>query len=584
MLANLNESLDEDQLISDLKDGMGKSSKIQSQNLCDKMDRDDRDKVFNSSSKNSQTTHNSKNKQLQQQKPLTNTSKEIAMISTEYDEQSPTQISVIQDEEDITCIPSTDKIGIPLSFKTDVSSLTSMISKDPSPIIKTNFFKLPTDVIKSIKLNLNPEVREISPAVSEDKNTTGEVSSGEMSSGGNYAGDNPGGYNWKDDVLVDDFEDQMLKEAQKMKKNQKKYNSRKVSKSGKEKKTAQSKENFERLEKLQESFDQINQSTVFEVAVTKDSDCKLMLVEEEPSRKKEDKVWLEGSDSGSSYSAKDTGMNVSFGKAIIGKQITTIAPLQVTNNDISVQFNEVSNCMVTEADSTGLLMDIEEFNTPPPDTVRAEETESMFSKILEESRLAGSIFKTNTPSNLVSTPTKCKLSHIREAEMANMSPFQQFLEKVGGVKSPIQSNDYFWDGEQDKQPKSRMVSRNDSGFETLGQISANLSLPSFSAAEQKFSKRPRLTPSQCFSQSFCGSPPQTKQKKTLAARSPGKQELEDYYKMLCKTPGRVSPQSTACSSQPLLDDLALKSQDYQLAEIRLSPLVEDRSSPKPTSG
>ena len=52
MLANLNESLDEDQLIGDLKDGMGKSSKIQFQNLCDKMDRDDRDEVFNSSSKN----------------------------------------------------------------------------------------------------------------------------------------------------------------------------------------------------------------------------------------------------------------------------------------------------------------------------------------------------------------------------------------------------------------------------------------------------------------------------------------------------------------------------------------------------
>ena len=126
-------------------------------------------------------------------------------------------------------------------------------------------------------------------------------------------------------------------------------------------------------------------------------------------------------------------MDISFGKSKTNKRITTIAPLQVTNTEMAVQFNEVSNCMVTEADSSGLLMDIEECNTPLPDTVRAEETASMFSKILEESRLDGGMSK--VPSTLVSTPSK--LAHIRDAEVANVSPFQQFLEKVGGIKSPI---------------------------------------------------------------------------------------------------------------------------------------------------
>ena len=535
------------------------------------------DEVFTSSLKNSLTSNDLERNPSQE--PLKNTSEEIAIISAQFDdqnEQSPSPISVVQEEEDITCIPSTDKVGIPLSFKTDVSTLTSMASKDPSPIIKTNFFKLPNSEIKSIRLKLSPQIREISPAVSEDKNTVGIFSASNDDASAAQDKDSS-----KNDVLAEVFEEQILqKETEQMKKNQKKY-ARKPSKSGKEKKTSQSIDNScssEHLEKLQESFNLINQSTVLEVAVAKGSDCKLMLVKEEPSRKKEDKVWLEGSESGSSYSAKEAGTDISFGndKANISKQITTIAPIQVTNSEMSVQFHEVSNCMVTEADSSGLLMDIGEYNSPVPDTVREEETASMFSKILEESRLAGQMSKAPCSSTLVSTPTK--FSHIREAEVANVSPFQQFLEKVGGMKSPIRGNEYFRDAKKDKTKSGAY----DSGFDTLGQISSNLSLPILSPPDQKLSKRPRFkSPVQCFSQSYSGSPPQTKNKKTFSSQSPGKQELEEYYNMLCKTPRRESHQSPACSSQSLSDGIALKSQDYQIAEIKLSPFEKDKSLLEP---
>merc|ERR1712176_370025 len=174
------------------------------------------------------------------------------------------------------------------------------------------------------------------------------------------------------------------------------------------------------------------------------------------------------------------------------------------------------------------------------------------------------------------TPTK--FSHIREAEVANVSPFQQFLEKVGGMKSPIRGNEYFRDAKKDKT-KSRAY---DSGFDTLGRIASELSLPILSPPYQKLSKRPRLkSPVQCFSQSYSGSPPQTKNTETFSSQSPGKQELEEYYNMLCKTPGRESRQSPACSSQSLSDDIALKSQDYQIAEIKLSPFEKDKSLIEP---
>ena len=478
--------------------------------------------------------------------------------------------SAIQDEEDVTCIPSTDKVGIPLSFKTDVSTLTSMVSKDPSPIIKTNFFKMPTDEVKSIKLNLSPQVKEISPAISGDGNVVEDFS---PDTGGEDCVES---CNSSDDVLAEVFEEQILKkEAEKIEKNQRKY-TRKPRKLDQEKKTTNSSENpatSERLEKLQESFDQINKSTVLEVAVTKDSECNLMLVEEEPSRKKEDKVWLEGSESGSSTATKDNFTNSKL--YTDDKQIKTIAPMKVTEADMMVQFNEISNCMIREpeVDSSGLLMDIEEYHTPIPDTVRENETASMFSKILEESRLAGAMSK--VPSTLVSTPTK--LAHIRDAEVANVSPFQQFLEKVGGVKSPIKNVDPVQDPKQEKS-RSKIF---DSGFETLGQISANISLPTLSTSNQKLSKRPRLkSPIQSSSQSFCGSPPSTQTKKTFSSQSPGKQELEEYYKMLCKTPGKVSQSAVSCSSQPLSDDIALSTQDYKIAEIRLSPVDKVRTSAK----
>ncbi|KAL5261273.1 hypothetical protein ACHWQZ_G007097 [Mnemiopsis leidyi] len=469
-------------------------------------------------------------------------------------------ISAVQDDDDVTCIPSTDKVGIPLSFKTDISTLTSMVSKDPSPIIKTNFFKLPTDEVKSIKLNLSPQVKEISPAVSGD------------GSGGEDFCSDVGGRNRtessSDDFLADVFEKRILKkEAEKIEKNQRKY-ARRPRKLNQEKKAGQSLEDSvtkERLEKLQESFDQINKSTVLEVAVTKDSNCKLMLVKEEPSRKKDEKVWLEGSESGSSTATKD---NVVVSKPYTDdRHLKTIAPMQVTKADMLVQFNEISNCMITEVDedNSELLMDIEEYHTPLPDTVRETETASMFSKILEESRLAGA--KSKVPSTLVSTPTK--LAHIRDAEVANVSPFQQFLEKVGGVKSPIKNVE---PARHTKQNKSRSKLF-DSGFETLGQISANLSLPSLSTSNEKLSKRPRLkSPLQSSSQSFCGSPPPTQTKKTFSSQSPGKQELEEYYKMLCKTPGKVSQSAVSSCSQALSDDLALSTQDYKIAEIRLSPV------------
>ena len=484
--------------------------------------------------------------------------------------------SAIQDEEDVTCIPSTDKVGIPLSFKTDVSTLTSMVSKDPSPIIKTNFFKLPTDEVKSIKLNLSPQVKEISPAISGDGNVLEDYS---PDTGGENCTEN---FNSSDDVLAEVFEEQILKkEVEKIEKNQRKY-TRKPRKLDQEKKTTNSSENpatNERLEKLQESFDQINKSTVLEVAVTKDSECQLMLVEEEPSEKKEDKVWLEGSESGSSTTTKDNFTNNKLYTDdklyTVDKKIKTIAPMKVTEADMVVQFNEISNCMLAEpeVDSSGLLMDIEEYHTPIPDTVRENETASMFSKILEESRLAGAMSK--VPSTLVSTPTK--LAHIRDAEVANVSPFQQFLEKVGGVKSPIKNVAPEQDPKQEKS-RSKIF---DSGFETLGQISANLSLPTLSTSNQKLSKRPRLkSPLQSSSQSFCGSPPSTQSKKTFSSQSPGKQELEEYYKMLCKTPGKVSQSAVSCSSQPLSDDIALSTQDYKIAEIRLSPVDKVRTSAK----
>ena len=482
----------------------------------------------------------------------------------DIEESSDSPIIAVEQQE-ITCIPSTDTTGIPLTFKTDTSSYPSMVSKDPSPIIKTNFFKLPNSQMKSITLNLNPQVRNISPAVQEDQ----EIDEDDI------------------DVVGKVFEDQILqKETERLDSKSRKYNKhfKKTPKPKKETHSSDMIDITDNLDRIQGSLDHIDQSTVLEVAVTSLSEVQRIVIHENQCSGKDKKLWLAGTPSESSSDSKEGKqshtnfkqnikpfdnemLSDKFGSLLQHNQITSVAPILVTGNDISEQFKEVSNCMVTEADSSGMLMDIDDYHTPCSPEEKTFDASNIFSNILEESRLAGGKEKSNCPSTLVSTPTK--LSHIREAEIANVSPFQQFLETIGGVKSPIQAKGKekvrkggFGITAVSEQQESRLHKTIDAGvigkasdsglgvscdseLGILHSFGKNMSIPiPVTEISQRRQTNPPTTRSPTTKKSVDISPSIPRQKSALSAQSPGRQELEDYYNMLCKTPGKLSQTSS----------------------------------------
>ena len=544
------------------------------------------DRVFSQSlgGQKPKTSTKSKAGEITQFSESKTTIDDIAMISALYDNDTEFQLTDAGSEEaenssesppptegddEVTCIPSTDIPGIPLTFKTDSSSIPSMVSKDPSPIIKTNFFKLPNSQIKSITLNLSPQIKQISPAVSiqEDEAVHFEDA----------------------DVIAKVFGEKILQEeAKRFDPTSKKYN-RTFKKPSKNKKVKdglglkdQSSVDFDsHLDTIQDSLNHIKESTVLQVSVSNLSEVQRTFINENKPSEKEGKVWLDGSQSESSFCSKEEkkssvlsndtlSENLGYMITDQSNHITSVAPVLVKDDAISEQFREVSNCMVTEADSSGMLMDIEECNTPY--FSEEEHQNNIFSNILEESRLAGKE-RSKAPSKLVSTPTK--LSHIKEAEIANISPFQQFLERIGGVKSPIKENkkvrsfglatnnetcdDRFHktlEAGNSKASDSGLGRSGDSELGILHSFGVNFSLP-IPPANSKQSKRKKIA-SPTVKRSCLEVTP-TKEKCALSAQSPGRQELDDYYNMLCKTPGKSSQTSSLPSSQPAGESISQRS-------------------------
>ena len=61
-------------------------------------------------------------------------------------------------EANVNCVPSTEKQGIPLSVPSNMPSLTSIVSKDQSPVIKR------TRSTRKVSMKQSPEICLISPS------------------------------------------------------------------------------------------------------------------------------------------------------------------------------------------------------------------------------------------------------------------------------------------------------------------------------------------------------------------------------------------------------------------------------------
>ena len=64
-------------------------------------------------------------------------------------------------EANVNCVPSTEKQGIPLSVPSNMPSLTSIVSKDQSPVIKR------TRSTRKVSMKQSPEICLISPSQDE---------------------------------------------------------------------------------------------------------------------------------------------------------------------------------------------------------------------------------------------------------------------------------------------------------------------------------------------------------------------------------------------------------------------------------
>ena len=490
-----------------------------------------------------------------------NTMDEIAKISAQFDDACDDQSDPSQEE--ITRIPSSETVGIPLSYKTDVSSLPSMAfasTSSPSPIIRTSFKKIPEEHKRSIRMKLSPEIRNISPAVFSQNSSPDQTTSSSSQDLNVVKETQESGCEseFSDPGLRKSFEQEMMQaEDKKIEKEEAQVQKRALRcyrRNSTKSKRHSSRQEFEELDKLQESFNIIDKTTKFEVVETKLSQVQRTVTEEEIHNSgKSKKLWNGGESEALSIARRVSSKPKAFYQE---DKISSKLPAAMPDTDMSVQFNEVSACMVTEADSSGLLMEIEEFQTTPvSEEIKQKEVQNLFSSILEESRLAGMSSEPDSAAKYISTPTK--LSHIREADEANVSPFQQFLERVGDMRSPIRESR----GDKRKKEQLRM-SLYDSGLGSL-QVSANISL-------DKTLKRPRVRSPTFMVESpapklAAKSPAPTRV--GISSQSPGRQQLDDYYEMLCKTPGK-SASSIGCSqgsglvsqgsgfvSQPVLPDI-----------------------------
>ena len=391
--------------------------------------------------------------------------------------------------EPITCIPSTERVGIPFSVPSNMTSLPSMDSKDPSPVIKCSKFTISKDQMKKISTNLSPELKKRA------------------------------------------LDNKSMKFYESLLRNKK---------NGKETYSVSETQNCRSepiLGKLQEFFNTINSSIVLEVdEVEYENDVNIRRTILQETKSDNQKSWL-------------SNLEKSSVKQIVSKN--------VTNADIAVQMSEVANCLVTEADSSGLAMEIKEYNnTPEDESMYLCHKNNIFNSILEESRLAGM-----KSLCLQSTPTK-------ENTAANFnpvykSPFIQYLSEIGGDKtSPIKDHSRALTV-PNKISKSRLIQ--DSG---LG-LSLNIPIPTAihktSPSQQQISLKDD-GPSSV---------------KDLSSTS-GAAEIEDYYNKLLKTPV-VPTCSQSHGVKSNLDSDCSQNIKPNLPELELrnfADLIKDLSSPK----
>ena len=388
--------------------------------------------------------------------------------------------------EPITCIPSTETVGIPFSVPSNMTSLPSVDSKDTSPVIKCSKFAISKDQIKNISTNLNPELKKRA------------LDNKCMKFDGSLLRNKKNGKETCNDSLVKNCRTEPI------------------------------------LGKLQEFFDTINSSIVLEVEQENDVNIRRTVLSEAKSDNQ--KSWL-------------SDLEKSSVKQIVSKD--------VTNADIAVQMSEVANCLVTEADSSGLAMEISEYNnTPEDESMYLCHKNNIFNSILEESRLAG-----KKHLNLQSTPTK--EDTVTNFNPVYKSPFMQYLSDIGGDKtSPIKDHSRALTV-PNKVSKSRFIQ--DSG---LG-LSVNIPIPT--VINKKSPSQQHISPKH----------DELSSAKDLPSTS-GATEIEDYYNKLLATPGAPTSNQSHSVRSNLNSDYSqnIKPNLPELELRNFVDLIKDLSSPK----